>query len=445
MSTNFFAQMLSDKIKYADDERLQMMSKALNAYDGHPRRVFKVVPHQPDDNVNVNYSATIVDKGVSFLVGDDLSFEIMPPSERVDTDERAEDRLEELWPSDQRAEDLIDIVTNGGIFGHTYARIMIDAGTPTVLVLDPLNMTMEWAPDNYRKITAYIHQYESTQNNRPATFKEEIRPEPSGQSWRSIFSYCYAGEQRWYQYDEQEWPFAFAPIFHTKNLPKANEVYGKPDLSRYVLALIYYIDRVDSLINRIVRKHTHPKAVARGLKSQDLKLGVDDVLFLPEKEQELSLLEMQGDMAGAMAFRTKLREALAEVSHVPEVATSKVENVGQLSGRAMKILYGPLLDRTRVKRKLYGRMFKALAVRLLEVGGMPEQKAIINWPDPLPNDEKEEAETAVLYKQIGVSDDTLMQRLGFDPDREKEKKQAEGQDAAQTMLAAFNRGGVQPA
>jgi len=40
----------------------------------------------------------------------------------------------------------------------------------------------------------------------------------------------------------------------------------------------------------------------------------------------------------------------------------------------------------------------------------------------LPRDQKETRETALIDRQLGVSDDTLLMHLGYDPDLEREKE-----------------------
>jgi len=45
-----------------------------------------------------------------------------------------------------------------------------------------------------------------------------------------------------------------------------------------------------------------------------------------------------------------------------------------------------------------------------------------------------------LHKELGASADTLLQRLGFDPDLEREKREAGAKELSDRLLAAFDRG-----
>jgi hypothetical protein len=152
---------------------------------------------------------------------------------------------------------------------------------------------------------------------------------------------------------------------------------------------------------------------------------------------------MEGDLEQARNFRKDLREALSEVTHVPEVTTGKTDNVGQLSGRAMRILYGPLIDQTKRKRRLYGRMIKELVGNLLVVGGQTAAAPTamggqtvpvsISWGESLPADDLEQAQVAVLKKQFGYSNDTLIKQTGGNPDTERTQRQADAEESARTL------------
>jgi SPP1 Gp6-like portal protein len=419
----------------AETERQLMMAKALNYYDGaEPKQILKVGENQIDDNIACNYSSTIVDKGVSFLFGEELDIEI-----GAEGDKSGEEFLKKTWPEDERHVDFIDLGTNGGIFGHAWLKIMLTDDRPEICILDPLNMSAKWDPKNYKRVERYRNQYNTRdENDKPIIWREDT--ERQGNQWIIRQYKSTPDSSTWIPMGSIDWNYEFAPVFECKNLPKANEFYGRADLSRYVLSLIYYIARVDSLINKIIRAHASPKPVARGLKKQELEVGTDQTLFLPDKEQSLELLEMTGDLAGAMNFRKQLREALSEVSHVPEIATGKLDGVGTLSGLALKILYGPLIDQTAKKRRLYGKLIKDLTRALLVIGKKGEQEVRLNWPNPLPGDDTEAANVALIKKQIGVSSDTLLREMGYDPDVELPAREAELEAAAQRAERAFNGG-----
>jgi hypothetical protein len=122
-----------------------------------------------------------------------------------------------------------------------------------------------------------------------------------------------------------------------------------------------------------------------------------------------------------------VKAAYHETTQVPEVTTGKFDNIGQLSGLALQILYGPLLQRTQVKRRTYGDMLAELNRRLLAFGGFGEKCDVTtHWPELLPTDPQGEAQTLKTHQEMGVvSTQTVQEKLGYDPETEGPKIAAE--------------------
>jgi hypothetical protein len=189
--------------------------------------------------------------------------------------------------------------------------------------------------------------------------------------------------------------------------------------------------------------HSTPKPYATGLRKQDLEMGTDKMMFLPggmnNIEAKIGLLEMKGDLSGAREYRKDLRQGLAEMTKVPEVATGKVEQTGAIAGVALRILYGPLLDQTGIKQLTYGMLIEEVVMALLIIGGVSGE-VVLHWADPLPANETEAVQVAEGKKRLGVSSDTLISEMGYDPKAEAEKSQANVQDVGTHLLNAFDTG-----
>ncbi len=122
------------------------------------------------------------------------------------------------------------------------------------------------------------------------------------------------------------------------------------------------------------------------------------------------------------------------------MATGKLENIGQLSGRALKVLLGPLIDKTEKKRLLYGGMLREIVQHVLFMQFGVEHKVKLVWPELIPSDPAEEAATLLLHEQIGVSRATLLAKLGYSPEAEAEQKGKEQEAAVEAMQTQFDRG-----
>lgn len=411
-------------------DRASRMRLALEAYSDNLPRPLRVRPDQPDDNLQTNYIRSIVERTVSFLLADGPSIEIGGPD-----DDRGEEYLARVWPEDERAETLYDAATNGALFGHVFLRFSIEGGIPRVIVVDPMSIEVEWDPQDYTRVTRYIRQWSALTAQGAEAFRESVERTATG--W--TITLAQAQGTTWRVIERAEWRYQVPPIIHCKNLPAPNEFWGAPDITRGILRLNHYINRVDSLINRILRLHSYPKTIAIGVEESDLRIGVDGVIFLPDASQKIQNLEMQSDLSAALAFRDRLLQQLARLSGIPDLGND--ESVGtQVSGVALKMRYKTLLDRTRTKRALYGRLIRQAVVGLLEIGGLfdlarPEM-VTLHWPEALPVNDREMVDIALEKRQLGYSMDTLIRQTGGDPALEAEKRRLEQEE----QQSAFDAG-----
>ncbi len=419
-----------------DAARIQAISAAWDAYFGRLPKPLKVRPGQSDDNVAVNYCRMIVDKGVSFLFGQDVRFEL------DETEQTAQEAwLQECWQANRGMVTLQKLALSGAMAGHAFAKIVPGRPLPRVVILDPASVRVHWDPEDLDKVVQYVIQYSSIdyRTSKVVAFRQRIEQQDNGR-WRIIDELSESGGP-WRLRTDTVWPWTWPPVVDCQNLPNPNEFWGVGDLEADVVQLNQSINFVLSNLNRIIRFHAHPKTWGRGFTATQLNVGVDETIVLPAADAELHNLEMQSDLGSSIALYERLREGLHQVTRVPEVATGKLNNAGALSGVALHILYQPLIEKTEVKRRTYGELLVELNRRMLALAGYGEEhRTIIHWPELIPSDPFQEAQTAALYQQLGVSSDTLLQRLGFDPDLEREKREVGTAELGEAMLTAFEHG-----
>ena len=166
------------------------------------------------------------------------------------------------------------------------------------------------------------------------------------------------------------------------------------------------------------------------------------MLVLTNENAKVWNLEMQGDLGAGIELYKRLVEAWHEIARIPVVSVGRLESVGSLSGVALRILYEPLLELVEVKRRTYGDALIELAQRLLSIrfGREPHEWPVsIRWPELLPASIEEKARTALMLMQVGVSQDTLLEMLGFDPEHEARRQRLRSDDVVDRMLAAMER------
>ena len=420
----------------SERERLHQIAARWDAYYGRHRRPLRVLPGKFDDNVIVNYARVIVDKGVSFLFGDGVRFELDETNQTA-----AEVWLNDVWSRNRQATLLHKLALDGAICGHAFVKITNPA-SPRLVIVDPATVQAFWLPDDVDEVVRYRIQYPAIDpdTGKSVVIRQEIARD--GDVWRITDSRA-SGGGRFVVTSEQVWPKPWPPIVGCQNLPAPHEFWGISDLEADVMQINDALNRVASNIARILRFHAHPRTWARGVAAGQLRMdiGVDEILTLPSPDAELRNLEMASDLQSSLQFMMRLREALHEISRVPEVATGAMERVGQLSGVALSILYQPLIEKTLTKRMLYGDMLVELNRRLLELGGWGEDmRTTIHWPEMLPGDPLAMRQVALLDQQLGVSRDTLLRQMGYDADVESMKRAQEMLEDTERAVKAYWNG-----
>lgn len=427
-------QLWQERIDTEEQARLIQYSQAWKAYFGQYRRPLKVRPGQSDDNVIINYCRMLVDKGVSFLFGEEPQFEIDEVSETP-----AEDWLFACWQDNRKMQLLKKVAINGSVCGHCFIKIVPRQPYPRLVNISPEYVTVVTDSDDIDTVWQYKIQYPAIgRNGEQLTIRQIIEQQDNGR-WL-ILDQMATGSNPFVIRETALWPYTWPPLVDCQNLPSPNEYYGISDIESDVIELNNSINFVMSNIARILRFHAHPKTWARGCAAADLKVAVDETIVLQSPDAEIHNLEMQGDLTSSLEFYKRLKEAMHEIVDVPEVATGKVESIGTLSGVALQILYQPLIDKTKSKRETYGEMLIELNRRLLELSGFgPDNITEIHWPELLPKDIMQERQAALLDQQLGVSQDTLLMQLGYNPDLERQKREMDSADMAEMMLTAFDR------
>ncbi len=424
---------------YRDDFRLERQDEALAAYDGNLPKPMEVREGEPDDTVQANYVDPIIEEISFSLFGEEVGIQI--GTEKV---EDADTYLEMVWPKDQREVDLLNLATNGALFGHAWLKIMItEQLLPRVVVQDPMNWKAEYSPDDIRKITKYICQYRCEDDQgRPMVKREEI--EPDGNTWKIVYleSRTESGDRpRWRKTGEQAWPYSFPPVFECQNLPKACEFYGKPDVRHDAIQILKAIHRLDTFINKTVRNYSDPKPIAKGMRPQDLKIGQGRILFLPDPTQTVEYLEMKGNVGDAISFRDKLETVIEIMSGVRLITKEKVESLGPLSAKAMRTLSRTMLRRVKAKQKLYGPMLIRLVRGLLLIGKKGDHLVSLLWPELIPDDPKETTEILTVHQSLGiVSKKTIAKKLGYNWEKEQDQMRLEADEGKQQAAMDQNYG-----
>lgn len=457
-----------------DDARKvqEHIRRAWKAYRGDwtGRMPLTVERGDPDDNVLVNRCAPIVDKGVSFLFGQAPKIEVKDATGEHDGPAAAQKALDAaLGDPDDLMTTLTMLAMNGAVAGQAFAKLLParpdpehpddhDADDyPRIVVQDPGNYWVVTDPDDVNCALHYVCEYDLNEmpsgrvlTKRVVTAREardanawtistylRERPTISGNG-SAIVPTTGDGGGAWQLIAQEEWPYEWAPIHDCMNLPNPNEYWGVSDLTSDLIHLNGVLNYVQSNVNKIGRLHGTPFTFATGIDAKDVTTAPGRVICFPSPEAKVGAVQWSGDIANLMAYAGDIRSDMDEQSRVPAVALGRLKELpkGNLSGVALQLLFQPLIEKTTLKRRLYGALLRALCEHMLEMLGFPGLKVHVTWPNLLPVDDLAAAQTAQLLQQIGVSADTLMQQLGYDPEAEAQKVA----DAAKKQLDAYAKG-----
>ena len=418
---------------FTETGRAEAMRAAWDAYRGNLPDPFKIDSGQPNDNVKSNRFAAIVEKGVAFLFGQVVK---ITTTDNTTAAGPAQDYLNTAWgDDDDRMTVLSKLAMNGAVCGHAFMKIIppnVKAGKvfPRLVILDPQNVTVQTDPDDCDTVTAYTIEY-ATQDplTGGATRKRQViaRVDPDGlageygdqdtdDTW--TITNCLMRAGAWQVQGEPiAWPYPFAPIVDCQNLPNPNEFWGAPDLTPDLIEMGRVLNFVNSNISRILKMHAHPWVWARNTNASQISVAPGRIIVMPGQNAELQTLEMKSDLSSSMNFSAQLRSDMDEQSRVPGVALGRLTDLpkGTISGVALQLLFQPLIEKTVMKQRLFGRLMREASRRMLALGGFAYATEVeIHWPNLLPIDDNVAAQSALLLMQLGISKQTLMAELGYD-------------------------------
>lgn len=437
---NAIYKAISDTARMSENDRLTAFRKRWEVYYGEGKKPLKPGNDGYDDSIRQNYARMMVDKGVAFLFGKELGFDL---TEGEVTPEEV--YLKEFWQVNRKMSTLQKLATNGGVCGTAFIKIQWNPAMqyPRTIVVDPETVTVTLAEDDIEAVQSYEIKYPSLNDKgEPIGVRQII--ERDGLYWNIIDQRGDIRSGTWYTINEQRWGYEFAPMLHCQNLISANEFWGMSDIEDDLIEVIDKSNFVLASILKTLRFHAFPKSFITGVSNtQDLEFGADKTLLLPTGA-EYKTLEMRSDLTSSITMHREMKELIHELSRIPQIATGKLEGIGQLSGVALEILYQPLIEKTEAKRITYGEMIIELNRRVLALAGYGDDNLVnLHWQELLPKDQKTAAEAALVKKSMGVSTATLLQELGYNSDAEQEKRTGEDGSLGRALLSAFDRGEIE--
>lgn len=443
-----FRNMLKDiihaELSQAQRERITVIEKNRRYRRGQHPATMKQRIGKHDDNVTLNLIGLAVSRSVSLLFGKGVEFD-MPDNEEGKASP-AQEYIDKAWDLNRKEILLHKLAMNGAEAGTAYIKILPnwyedEKGTryPRFVVVLPETVTIHTDPDDMEVVTGYTVEYSTVDlSGKEVWRKQEIyrdfkttEPDEEGnfevtEAYWTVedWEYSEATGNRWEMIDSTKWPYEFAPMIYTQNLPSSDMVYGEPDITADVRRLNDQINYIAANIGKIIRYHAHPKTLLFGIGKSGLEKvddSVDQMWTINAPNADAKNLEMQSDLSSSQTYLQTMRNMLMDVTRTVDIS-SLPDKIGALTNFGLRVLYQDALQKMDTKRKLYGEMLIELNRRCLELASINGEGGECVWPEPLPENETEETQALQSDLSMGiVSKQTVARARGYDWDEEQER------------------------
>lgn len=219
------------------------------------------------------------------------------------------------------------------------------------------------------------------------------------------------------------------PIVHIQNLSQPFEYDGLSEVEPLIPLQDELNTRLSDRASRVtlqsfkmyLAKGIDPPGSGRGPGSLPIEPGT--VWTTDNPSAQIVAFGGDSDAPSESEHIEQVREAMDKQSGVPPLASGVVRaKIGNLSSEnALKVTLMGLLSKTARKRVSYGRgIAKAsqLVLEALDEMGVlkttPAERAVrVDWPDPLPRDERQELDAAIKKIELGVPRERVLSDLGY--------------------------------
>lgn len=413
--------------------RIQGYIRLKRMYDGWAVRRNKLGVSEWK-TLRYNLSRPIVNISSDFLAAKEITW-------MVEEDKARTELLQEIWTESGGSATFMENALLGAILGD--ACVIIEKENPETLTklkwLDPSMCYPEFEPHDYETLKALIIAYDVV-NGEGKTQKYQ-------EEWRGGKVTCYLDDKVTESYTYDEKAFGGVPAVWIRNQRVKGDIFGRSDIQP-IIDLVEEYDHLCQKMTRVIDYYGSPNIYVKGVTKKQIEMskGERTMYFLPV-DAEMGFVEWKGSAPGIEEHMNRVRETLSELSETPQIAFSKVDSgVSNVSGVALKILYGPLLAKTERKRQSWGPSLEKIMKMALIAEGFTDIKQddiYIEWLSPLPENPVEDWSVATSQQNAGVSQSQTLKERGYTEQEiqgfqeENLKKEEEAMDI---QLKKFNAG-----
>ncbi len=419
---------------------------------GLPRRGFGRLPEGalPDDRSRPAVEA-VVENDIAWRIQSMIDFMFGKPIHIASTSQNESAAraislaLDAAWEASGGIALLQDIALLGHVFGHVDLVVSADedglraaarsGGDPAsravraaahlrVEAIDPRRGIPILDPDDYRRILAYIVHLDrginatapSAQSRARRTITQILTPS----LWRTADGDRITGNRH------LQWTHATPPVVHIQNISEPFSYSGIGEVEPLIPLQDELNARLSDRAARVTLQ-SFKMYLAKGIDGFDKHpVAPGQIWSTDNPDASISSFGGDSDNPSEDAHIAQIREAMDKISGVPPVAGGVVQGkIGSLSSaNALRVTLLSVLAKTARKRVTYGRgiiqasQLMLQALRFFGVLDLTENDTglRIDWPDPVPVDERERILTAEAKIRAGVPESRVLGELGYSSD-----------------------------
>lgn len=375
--------------------RSDSFKRAENYYHGEHDKVIYIEDGEPDDNIVINMVKQVVDRTQSFL------FPSLPQISLTETADTPEEKfINQAFEYNGGTIVLSNMSYNGSLSGHVFSKIVPPKPGqmfPRIVNLNPTMVTVFWQADDIQNVLWYSIRWEVGKTQ----YMQDIIQ--GDEKW-FIRTFKRDEGHLWEEYGaEAIWDFPLSPIVDWQHLPNVNRFYGQPDVSAELMSLNDQINRVASMVNRILRIHAFPRTIGIGLDPGEIiKTEIDGFWATPNTDANIFNLEMQSDLASSHNFLTMLVDTFLAQARVV-IMRGTVRDFQRVTNTGIRAVFLDMIAKNALLRWSYGRGIQEISRRMLMIDGkdfsvLPQ----IVWSDPLPEDDTETVNALAIERTLGI-------------------------------------------
>jgi len=352
--TNYLRNAVRSRIYSGDTET----EERLVAYQLYWQ--FYVGKHWAENNdklLSFNYCKAIVDKVVNFMVGK-TGFELNVEDtwgELVDSEvveKPLESLLNYVWRKNRKKLILTKMLQMGSVSGDLFVYLYPDVrkGYVVIDVLDSRTTIPVFEKGDYTKVKKWrivkaLGDNDKNYTARVIEYEVNLRRE----------YYVKDTSENADKYEMVEIPndLGFIPIIHIQNSPNSASFGGFSDLVD-ILKLNKIYNEMAEDVKQIIDYYAAPTTVVTGATVGNLKRGVDQIWSGLPAEANVQVLSLGEDLSASQTFLTSLKNAMHDMTGVPEEVLSKVQHISNTSAAALQMLYQSLIQAADKKAMTYG-------------------------------------------------------------------------------------------